>query len=53
MAMTAGLPMGIENFKEMRTRGYYYVDKTGLIRDLIKNMGKVNLFTRPRRFGKL
>ena len=52
MAMTAGLPMGIENFKEMRTRGYYYVDKTGLIRDLIKNMGKVNLFTRPRRFGK-
>ena len=52
MAGKAVLPTGIENFEEMRTRGYYYADKTGLIRDLIKNMGKVNLFTRPRRFGK-
>lgn len=44
--------MGIENFAEMRTRGYYYADKTGFIRELIKNLGKVNLFTRPGRFGK-
>lgn len=44
--------MGIENFAEMRTRGYYYADKTGFIRELIKNIGKVNLFTRPGRFGK-
>lgn len=44
--------MGIEDFEEMRTNGYYYVDKTGLIKTLLKNFGKVNLFTRPRRFGK-
>lgn len=44
--------MGIENFKEMRTMDYYYVDKTGLIRELLENIAKVNLFTRPRRFGK-
>ena len=46
------LPIGIENFKEIRTEGYYYVDKTGLIRDLLARRSKVNLFTRPRRFGK-
>lgn len=46
------LPMGIEDFKEIRTMGYYYVDKTGLLRTLLKKFGKVNLFTRPRRFGK-
>lgn len=46
------LPIGIENFKEIRTEGFYYVDKTGLIRELLDNWGKVNLFTRPRRFGK-
>jgi len=46
------LPMGIENFMEMRTGGFYYVDKTGLIKTLLENPGKVNLFTRPRRFGK-
>lgn len=46
------LPIGIEDFKEIRTEGFYYVDKTGLIRDLLNNWGKVNLFTRPRRFGK-
>lgn len=44
--------MGIENFEEIRTDGYYYVDKTELISTLLKNPGKVNLFTRPRRFGK-
>jgi len=52
MAEKEKLPMGIEDFEEMRTMGYYYVDKTGLIRTLLENPGKVNLFTRPRRFGK-
>ena len=52
MAKTKKVPMGIEDFEEMRTMGYYYVDKTGLIRTLLENPGKVNLFTRPRRFGK-
>lgn len=46
------LPVGIENFEEIRTKGFYYVDKTELIRDLLNSWGKVNLFTRPRRFGK-
>lgn len=46
------LPVGVENFEEIITKGYYYVDKTLLIRDLIDLRGKVNLFTRPRRFGK-
>ena len=44
--------VGAEEFVEVRTGGYYYVDKTGLIRDLIHKKGKVTLFTRPRRFGK-
>jgi len=46
------LPIGIENFEEIRKEGFYYIDKTCLIRDLLNNWGKVNLFTRPRRFGK-
>ena len=46
------LPIGIENFEEIRTKGFYYVDKTGLIKELFENWGKVTLFTRPRRFGK-
>lgn len=46
------LPIGIESFEEIRTEGFYYVDKTGLISELLHNWGKVNLFTRPRRFGK-
>lgn len=50
--MRKKLPIGIENFKEIRTGGFYYVDKTGLIRELLQTWGKVNLFTRPRRFGK-
>lgn len=45
-------PVGIESFEEIRTDGFYYIDKTGLIRDLLNKRGKVNLFTRPRRFGK-
>lgn len=50
--MDKKLPIGIENFEELMTEGFYYVDKTGMIRDLLYNWGKVNLFTRPRRFGK-
>ena len=46
------LPVGIEFFDEIRTSGYYYIDKTKLIEQLLQNMGKVSLFTRPRRFGK-
>ena len=46
------LPIGIENFSKIRTEGFYYVDKTGLITELLHNWGEVNLFTRPRRFGK-
>ena len=46
------LPIGMESFQEIRTEGCYYVDKTGLIQDLLYKGGKVNLFTRPRRFGK-
>ncbi|MDE7417463.1 MAG: ATP-binding protein [Lachnospiraceae bacterium] len=50
--MQTKLPMGIENFKRIRTEGYYYVDKTGFIRDFLENQAYVSLFTRPRRFGK-
>ena len=46
------LPVGIESFAELRSLGFYYVDKTALLRDLLLRWGKVNLFTRPRRFGK-
>ena len=46
------LPVGIESFEKLRQQGFYYVDKTALIRDLLQKWGEVNLFTRPRRFGK-
>ena len=46
------LPVGIESFEEIRSDGYYYVDKTKLIEQLVDSRGKVNLFSRPRRFGK-
>jgi hypothetical protein len=46
------LPVGIENFSEFHTENFYYVDKTGLVIELLDHWGKVNLFTRPRRFGK-
>ena len=46
------LPIGIESFEEIRKEGFYYVDKTGVIGQLLEKWGKVNLFTRPRRFGK-
>lgn len=51
--MQLNIPVGISNFEEIRQRGYYYIDKTALIRELLKTTGtKVTLITRPRRFGK-
>ena len=52
MANTLNLPVGIEYFKEIRQLGFYYIDKTRLIEQLLQGWGKVTLFTRPRRFGK-
>ena len=46
------LPIGIESFDKIRIEDFYYIDKTGLIKELLYNWGEVNLFTRPRRFGK-
>lgn len=46
------LPIGIENFKELQKEDFYYIDKTYFIRDFLAGWAKVNLFTRPRRFGK-
>lgn len=46
------LPVGIENFEEFQSENFYFVDKSMFIAELLKNWGKVNLFTRPRRFGK-
>lgn len=46
------LPVGIDGFEKVRTNDFYYVDKTMFIADLLNNWGEVNLFTRPRRFGK-
>lgn len=46
------LPIGIENFEKIRNMNFYYVDKTGMIKELLENMSEVTLFTRPRRFGK-
>ena len=50
--MNQPLPIGIDDFEKLITRGYYYVDKTLLIKELLSKKGGVNLFTRPRRFGK-
>ena len=50
--MRKKLPVGIENFEEFSSENFYYVDKTLFIKELLQNWGKVNLFTRPRRFGK-
>ena len=52
MTEKVGLPMGIEDFERIRKDDFYYVDKTGLIKELLLNQAYVNLFTRPRRFGK-
>ena len=46
------LPVGIEDFAEIRQLGFYYINKTKLIEQLLNGWGKVSLFTRPRRFGK-
>ncbi|MCD8019772.1 MAG: ATP-binding protein [Clostridiales bacterium] len=45
-------PVGIEDFEKLRSGEFYYVNKTGMIKELLENWGEVNLFTRPRRFGK-
>ena len=50
--MKKALPIGIDNFEDIIKTGYYYVDKTMLAKELLDLKGKVNLFTRPRRFGK-
>ena len=52
MASNLKLPVGIENFEEIRQLGFYYIDKTKIIEQLLLSWGKVTLFTRPRRFGK-
>lgn len=52
MQLKKRIPIGIENYKEMIEKNYYYVDKTLMIKDLIDKGEKVILFTRPRRFGK-
>ena len=49
---TLKLPVGIDDFKKIREAGFYYVDKTKLIEQLLQSWGEVTLFTRPRRFGK-
>ena len=46
------LPIGIEDFSKLKSRNYYYVDKTLFLKDLLDNLGEVSLFSRPRRFGK-
>lgn len=50
--MKKPLPIGVDDFKKLITSGYYYVDKTLFIKELLDKKGDVNLFTRPRRFGK-
>lgn len=50
--MKKKLPIGIDNFEKIRENDYYYVDKTGMIKDLLMSGSEVTLFTRPRRFGK-
>ena len=50
--MMKKLPIGIEYFKDFKRDNFYYIDKTGFICDLVNTRGSVNLFTRPRRFGK-
>ena len=50
--LTKKLPVGIDSFEKLRREDFYYVDKSRMIVDLMANWGEVNLFTRPRRFGK-
>ena len=46
------LPVGVDSFNKLVQHDFYYIDKTDMIADLLKNWSEVNLFTRPRRFGK-
>ncbi len=46
------MPIGLDDFAKLRNNNFYYIDKTGMIKELVENWGEVNLFTRPRRFGK-
>ena len=46
------LPVGVDNFENLMTDGYYFVDKTLLIKEILDKKGEVNLFTHPKRFGK-
>ena len=50
--MRKKLPIGIENFKEFFSEDFYYIDKTLFIKELLERWGEVNVFTRPRCFGK-
>lgn len=50
--MKKALPIGIEFFRDFKLKDYYYVDKTAFIAELLRTKGAVNLFARPRRFGK-
>ena len=50
--MKKPLPIGVDNFKKVIKEGYCYIDKTMLIKELLDKKGEVNIFTRPRRFGK-
>lgn len=50
--MKKKLPIGIEDFEKLRDEDFYYIDKTGMVCELLNNWCEVNLFTRPRRFGK-
>lgn len=52
MSVYKPLPVGVDNFEKLITEGYYFIDKTLLIQELLSKKGDVNLFTRPRRFGK-
>ena len=52
MAYRKKLPIGVDNFEKLIQEDFYYVDKTGMIAELLENWSEVNLFTRPRRFGK-
>jgi len=52
MTAETALPVGIEDFETIRRENLYYIDKTGLIKNLLENKSYVTLFTRPRRFGK-
>ena len=49
---TRKLPVGVESFEKIRRENFYYIDKTGLICELLHKWSEVTLFTRPRRFGK-